>query len=780
LHVPRAKEAFPAWRCRLHICTIRQNKYIMSFPGIREISLICGDGARPFSAGIFSSDEHVMTTEKQLRADILRAASTGNGKGGLRRQELRRRLGRVDERHFRETVRQLVSEGLLLRRAGGRYEAAALGGGRRQKAAAERRTAVGTIQVNNKGFAFVTPENAPDGAEDYFVPPGQTGGALSGDRVQLVLPKEGNTGAVEKILSRARDVVVGCLTWQLDGGYGIRPLRRDLPPFLALAEGTTEEDLGRAQLGDWVAAKLLEQTFEQALPRVEITSRLGREGSVAADLKAIVREYDLPAAYAAQSEEQAAAVTPLDVPREDCRALTTMTIDPPDAKDFDDALSVEPGPQPGQFTLGVHIADVACFAPAGSRLDRGARMRGFTSYLPGLTLPMLPKSLATDRCSLREGEERLAHSVFLQIDAATGEVLASRRVHTVICSRRRFSYDEVERFLAGEKLSGLADDVRVLLERLGELSAVMRKRRATVESFLPMTLPEMQVLCGGQPPALVGLRKVEASPAHELVEEMMLAANEAVAREMLKTGLPGLFRNHAAPEPEQMEMFAAQAEMMGLGKKLHFESRSKLIRFMRRLGSDSGSQLVNLALLRCLPRAQYQLSNNGHFGLGKDVYCHFTSPIRRYPDLLVHQQLLARDLGTAPRTASTLAELANACNAREQNVDQAAFAAADRLKLRHLANQVSDRAAACLEGVIFRVTTSGLTVYLEEYGLMGFLDIRHLGEDVWQCDEKRLALVHRYSGEKRRFGDTIYVRPLVVDTVRNDLQLAPAGMLRDF
>jgi ribonuclease R len=181
-----------------------------------------------------------------------------------------------------------------------------------------------------------------------------------------------------------------------------------------------------------------------------------------------------------------------------------------------------------------------------------------------------------------------------------------------------------------------------------------------------------------------------------------------------------------------------------------------------------------------LPRAQYQLSNNGHFGLGKDVYCHFTSPIRRYPDLLVHQQLLARDLGKTPRTASTLAELANACNAREQNVDQAAFAASDRLKLRHLANQVTDRAAACLEGVIFRVTNGGLTVYLEEYGLMGFLDIRHLGEDVWQCDEKRLTLVHRYSGEKRRFGDTIYVRPLVVDTVRNDLQLAPAGVLRDF
>lgn len=706
-----------------------------------------------------------MTTEKQLRADILKAAASGNGRGGVRRVDIRRVLGHVDERHFRETVRRLVDEGRLVRRPGGRYAAVT-----------RTVTVTGTIQVNSKGFAFVTPDVASPGGEDYFVPPGQTGGALSGDTVQLVLSREGNVGAVDKILARARNQVVGCLTWRLEGGFGIRPLRRDLPPFLALSGGEAEAAPGRAQAGDWVVARLLEQASGRDLPQVELVRRLGREGNVAADLKAVVREYDLPPVYTAVTEQQAAAVEPLAVSREDCRDLLTVTIDPPDAKDFDDALSVSPGPRPGQYLVGVHIADVACYVPSGSRLDRGARARGFTSYLPGLTLPMLPRILAAERCSLREGEDRPAHSVFLVIDAATGEVLSHRRVHATIRVDQRLSFDDVERFLDGQDLPGVAGGVNELLRLLGELSAAMRRHRSEADGFLPMALPETQVLCGGEPPVLVGLRKVVASPAHELVEDMMLAANEAVARELLKSGLPALFRNHAEPEPELLEMFAAQAEMMGFGKKLRFSSRSRLVRFLRKLGDDAGARLVNLALLRCLPRAQYQVGNAGHFGLGKAAYCHFTSPIRRYPDLLVHQQLLARDLGLAPRSAAQVAELAGACNAREQNADQAAFAAADRLKLRHLSNQTGAPETSCLEGVVFRVSSGGLTIYLEEYGLMGFMDICHLGGEDWRCDEARLVLVNRRTGEQRRFGDTVYVRPLVVDTVRNDLQLAPAGV----
>lgn len=708
-----------------------------------------------------------MTTEKQLRADILRIVAIAKP-GGVRRIDILRLLGHVDKRHFQRVLRNLQQEGLLQRNARGSYEAVR----QTMKASA-------ILRLNNRGQAYATLEDQTQGLDRVQVATEYVGGALPGDRVLLKIIPEERAGQVEKILSRAHEQLVGVLAWQPEGGYGVRPLRRDLPAFLTLSADELPELPGNPKLGDWVLANLTDVVDAQGMPGVAIVRRLGRQGRLTSDLKAIVSEYNLPAPYTAAAERRSLEWPLVEVDREDHRDLLVVTIDPPDAKDFDDALSLRAGKSPGLLEVGVHIADVACFVEPGGQLDTAAKARGFTAYLPGLTLPMLPTPLAADRCSLLEGEDRWCHSVFLQIDEATGEVRGRRRAHTLIRNRKRLGFDEVERVLDAEEVIGVKDEVRQMLRQMGKLTELMRQRRARLEEFLPMALPEMQVLCGGKPPKLIGLRKVVASPAHELVEEMMLAANEAVAEEMWKKQLPALYRCHVEPEAENLEMYAGQMETIGKGKKLRFTSRSRLVRFLRGLGTDTGARLANMALLRCLPRAQYQVANLGHYGLGKFWYCHFTSPIRRYPDLLVHQQLLAHDLQQPLQSAAQLEDAAARCNDQEQNIDQAGYAAADRFKLRYLMEQTSNQQALCLEGVVWRVTPAGLQVYLEDYGLMGFLASEYLGAGQWRYDPVRQTLSSGHADSRWRFGNVVYVTLLSADTVKGTLLLAPAGEIVD-
>jgi len=285
----------------------------------------------------------------------------------------------------------------------------------------------GVFHRNPKGFGFVVVENpghhgAPN--EDVFIQIGHTLGALTGDRVSVSVygtrDARGPSGEITSILERARPEIVGVLAEDEWGRAVVRPLRRDLPASLYVQGETT------AHQGDWVQVRLIEQMDGSAqLPSVTVLTRVGRMGTVSADLKAICEDYDIPSKYTSASEKHAEGIVPVEVPREDCRQLEVFTCDPMDARDYDDAISLEI--QGTVATLGVHIADVACYVPRGSSLDRAAKGRGFTCYLPGRTIGMLPDALSADLCSLRQGVDRLAHSVFLQVDVNTGKVLSSRR-----------------------------------------------------------------------------------------------------------------------------------------------------------------------------------------------------------------------------------------------------------------------------------------------------------------------------------------------------------------
>ncbi|MBP5639657.1 MAG: VacB/RNase II family 3'-5' exoribonuclease [Victivallales bacterium] len=684
---------------------------------------------------------------------------------GFRRAEIRRFLGNVDEAYFKEVFKSLVASGELVKAHRGRYQCA--------EALSLKR---GIIHINAKGFGFV---HFDDGTRDAFIPAEETLGALSGDTVLVRLNDDddprGPSGSIRQIVIREHENFVGCLGFGQDG-YVIRPLRRELPSILPLVCEYGHDVTGGASEGDWVQARLVPGRHPNSPMSAEVVKRISASGSVVGDLNAIVKEYGLPKRYTLSDERGLERIIPIDVPREDLRQLTTVTIDPIDAKDFDDAISISPGNQSGQVVIGVHIADVACFVPPDSPLDLEARQRGFTNYLPGRTITMLPSLLSTELCCLRENEERNAHSVMLTIDKMSGEVVSARRIHSIIKVTKQLTFEEAARVIAGETgAPDLPEEIVQLLLNLNSCAVAMRNRRRTQEQFLPLAVPEYHVLIGGRPMQVQGIAKKEPSSATELIEELMLAANVAVAQEMLNRNIPALFRNHAEPDPQALEDFTALTQgVLGRKNMPSFAKRDSINGFLQKLNTGRPSdELLSMAFLRCLPRAQYAAECQGHYGLGKPIYCHFTSPIRRYPDLLVHQQLLAGDLGQEPRSLEFMQDQAISVNELENNGDQASFAALDRMKLRFLEQKKKETTGSVLEAFVLRVTSDHLSLFLPEFGLMGMMDVKELGDERWQFNSRTASLTNR-NGKNFKCGNVIYVQIRTIDAIHGELLLKPA------
>ncbi len=632
----------------------------------------------------------------------------------------------------------------------------------------------GVISVNDKGFGFVDLEGG-----SVFVPPGMLCGAISGDTVLVsILPDSDPkrpSGMVQKIVARKFDHIVGCLVPWHNGGWAIRPLRHELPAILPLSEQSCENAARAPVEGNWAVAELpIPEEGEQSLGYAELKDVLGDAGNVTADLNAIVSEYNLAEQYSEEDEEKAHALKPVKVARLDCTKTTTVTIDPVDARDYDDALSCEIDRKSGDWVVGVHIADVACYVRNGSWLDKEARNRCFTSYLPGRTIPMLPRALANDQCSLRSGVERLAHSVFITIDPSSGTVKSWKRRHTTINVTQRLCYEQVQQFLDGGDFECSAE-VEALITRLHHLSQLLRRRRFREEKFLPMAMPEIRAICSENPPAILGVQASVDNPSHQLVEEFMLAANECIAKELLKHHLPGLFRNHAAPEEEKLVEFARQVEEMTHEPMKSLNSRTRIVDFLRKAEKSPLRDVLYMAFLRNLPRADYGCESMGHFGLGKEYYCHFTSPIRRYADLLVHQQLLAMDNHRKTYGADVVAQIAQACCEREYACDTAEFAAEDRMKIRYIDALRSNDADFTLDGRICKVSKAGAGIYLADYGLMAFISGMTLPRN-WHYDQAQYRWVDLRSGVRIGVTDKVTCQVAAVDPIRGELLLIPEGV----
>jgi len=633
-----------------------------------------------------------------------------------------------------------------------------------------RNTPEGVLSMAPGGYGFVKTVDSEGGETEIFVPAKFVNGALDKDRVRLeILPPRpghpedsarGPVGRVVEIIERTRSELVGEV---LPGGV-VRPLNPRLPEsvrMLGYRKG--------AKTGDWVRLSLRTDRGE---PNGSVRQVLGRAGEIAADLDAVMAEFELPPRYGEADDQAALAIVPREIERREYPDLTVLTIDPTDAKDFDDALSVTPGDRPGVYEVGIHISDVAAYIEPHSHFDEAAAKRGFSCYLPGRTLPMLPPSL-TAKISLKAGVPSLAHSHFITVDASTGAIIAVRREHTVVTVSRRLDYDAVQKFHDTGKAPDEWDPAeRDAIKILLDLSKAMRRRRLETEQFIELPLPEIRVLCDETTNRIEGLVRRFSREADNLVEEFMLAANSAVGEELTNSGVAGIFRVHPEPEPEKTVEFA---ELMDEAFHLYpgnIADRKGCNRFIASLPDDPRRPVILSHLLRALPRAGYSAKAQLHFALGKMRYCHFTSPIRRYSDLLVHQQLWNFDSRKRTRSWRVLDAAAEKLSEQEERNDNAYYAANDRLKLRYLEEQLEAGAVNCYEGVIVKVLNAGLQVDIGELGLYGFVPMEQLRGGAFR--HGRRAVAERGEGSFSP-GDYIYLRLARIDFARGSAVFAPAG-----
>ncbi len=627
----------------------------------------------------------------------------------------------------------------------------------------------------NGGFGFAAPLNQKE--QDIFIPPQRTGNAIEGDivSVRLIaddrLDSRGSVGEIVEILERTKQTFVA----EVNGRRSARPLDKRLPEEVnvtALPKG--------AKPGDWVRLSLLTDAKSRRRPEnltAEGVELIGKAGTVKADLDAVVAEFHIEAPYTPAQERAAKRLVPDDsLPRKNMERAFTITIDPADAHDFDDAISVSKGKKPGEVILGVHIADVAAYIKSGSTFDKEARKRAFSAYLPGMFRPMLPKPL-TAKMSLQEGVSSPAHSVMFTIEKDTGKILFCTRCHTTVKIKKRLDYKTVQEFI-GNPASAPADWTAVLKRNLHLLIKTvrrMREYRRNTERFLDMPLPEIRVLCNEETYTVTGLERKIQSEADALVEECMLAANSAVAEELIRREIPGLFRIHPEPEEDKIEQFSEICrDTFQFSPGDILSSRKACQHFLETIPDDTRKPVILSLFLRSLPRASYDAEPGLHYGLGKEKYSHFTSPIRRYPDLLVHQQLWAADQKKSLRPKKVLAELALECSAKEENNDNAAFAASDRLKLHYLRELGALDNGSIYEAVISRVTSTGLVCSIDELGLFGFIPKEKLRGGNYYRSRHRQQMNAERGHSSYKAGNFIYVALDSIDPVRGTAVFRPA------
>jgi ribonuclease R len=644
--------------------------------------------------------------------------------------------------------------------------------------------------ISKGDYGFFRPD---DGGEDYFVGRGHTGGAMDGDRV-LLEPRRSRgprrAGRVVRILERATDEVVGILRdgwgnpFVLPGGRaGDEGIKVTAPPGRHLEE---------FPYGHKVVARITRYPSRSRGAEAELVADLGPAGTVETETAAVIREYGLreefPPPVLAEAERLPAAPPGEELARRvDYRGQRCITIDPPDAADFDDAVFMEK--TDGGWRLYVHIADVAWAVPPASGLDAEARERSTSVYLPGHVLPMLPARLSGLLCSLLPGEARLAQTAVIDYDAG-GARLGFRIERSVIRSALRLHYGQVRRAIEGTPRPGeeMPDWAVGALREMHDLSRKLRARRfAAGAVFLDM--PEVRVQVGENGQTL-GITEARQDFSHQIVEEFMLAANRAVAELMVRAELPGIFRVHEAPDDERLRGLATFVRTYGLSFKPPF-NRRKVQALVESVREKECAPVVNFAVLTSMKQAVYSATDAEHYALAFRPYCHFTSPIRRYPDLVVHRALAGlyppgkAVLDGVPRggrrrgrraqvadrrgAASRMDLLARHCSQMERRA-----AEAERRMTRFRQMELLERTGAVQHhGTISGVTDFGLFVRIDDFYLEGLVHVASM-VDRYRYLPARQELVGARTGRRWRLGDRVAVRVSRLDlaTGRLELELA--------
>lgn len=648
-------------------------------------------------------------------------------------------------------------------------------------------TMTGTIRIVRSGVATV---QTPEGT--FPVARGGIREAMDGDEVQIVLVHHGKgepQAVVHGVVQRATTTFLGTFE-------SVEPLGAVVPldarvrhDFFVLPEDASPKRLS-VETGDVVSARILQYPTRQSAGVATIDRRIGRASELDMAVEGVIASHgivtDFPEAVLAEAQQikaDVAGALASDASRKDLRGLCTITIDPSDARDFDDALSVrclEDG-----YELGVHIADVTHYVPWGSSIDLEARQRTCSTYLVDRVIPMLPERLCNDVCSLRPGEDRLCMSVFARLDAK-GEVISAQACTSAIRSHARLSYDQVDALfegtLAPEGLptsAGFEGDVADALRTLDEISRLrqdVRLRRGAID----FDTREAKVLVDedGHP---TGVRVRERTAATSLVEEAMLVANECVAKMLSEVDAPAAYRVHERPAPDSLSATIPILRELGLvrgdlaDRVVAGEPRA-LQEVLAAARGTSGEYLANTLLLRAQKRAIYLPQNEGHYALGSSAYCHFTSPIRRYPDDVVHRALKALMAGTLGSkeqrsVANVLPQLCRTCSDQERVAD---MASRDSQKAK-MAELFQQRVGERFSGIVVGCERYGLFVMLDDTCAEGLLPTRALGEEWFAYDAARLALTGESSGRTWRLGQRVAVEVVGANPAKGQIDFALAG-----
>ena len=668
-----------------------------------------------------------------------------------------------DYAEFRATVKRLVKEGKLdLARDKTLHRPDQAG------------MIVGLFRRSAKGFGFVRPHASAAKIDQIYIPVEATRDASSGDEVAVKITRRSRRegmnieGRIVEVLARASGTFVGTYFEVGDTGF----VQIDGTTF---HEPITVGDPGAkgAKPGDKVALEIIRYPTPYLEGEGVITEILGQRGQPGVDTLTIIRAFNIPDTFDEEvldeAREQGKLFNEAEIAgRLDLRALPTVTIDPAVARDFDDAISLSRDPR-GHWTLAVHIADVSHFVRPGSALDRAALQRGTSVYLPDRVIPMLPEILSNSLASLQAGRTRYTVSVLM--DFSPEGILTSKRfARSAIRVDHRFAYEQALEVMRQPKTShaGIAHEIAGMLAEMLELAMILRRRRLA-RGALELSLPEIEIELGesGQ---VAGAHLAVNDESHQVIEEFMLAANEAVATSLTEKEIGFLRRAHPDPEAFKLLQFAEFVRSLGLAIDQP-QSRFELQRVLKETVGTPEEYAVHYGLLRSLKQATYTPEPEGHYALASQDYCHFTSPIRRYPDLQVHRQLIAWLDGKKPRIKhDELLVLAQHCTRTERRAE-----AAERELIRvKLLSYLQDQVGKAFHAIIVRVEDFGLFSRLSELPVEGLIHVTSLADDYYYLESETHTLVGRRSGRRHRLGDRVMVRIAHVDVDRRELDLVLA------
>lgn len=671
--------------------------------------------------------------------------------------------GKREELH--KILDMLLEEGKISINKRGRYEAvrssAAKKEAEKKSVKAERKKGqyyTGTFISHPRGFGFL---EIPEAEEDIFIPEESIGTALHGDTVQIVVKKDGKDGKrcegeVVKVLERGTREVVG--TYQQCDGFGfvVTDNQRFLKDvFIPAGKSLTAED------GDKVLAEIKDHGNKRRSPEGKIIEILGKPGECGVDVLCVAKSYELPMEFPEKVAKQAERIKETlnegdFYGREDLRDVVMVTIDGEDAKDLDDAVSLTK--EEDLYHLGVHIADVSNYVQYNSALDKEALKRGTSVYLADRVIPMLPKKLSNGICSLNAGEDRLALSCLMDIDKK-GRVVSHRIVESVIHVKERMSYTNVKKILLqeDEELAKRYEELLPMFFQMKELSELLRNRRKK-RGAIDFDFPESKLVLD-EKGKVVDIYSYEQNIATRLIEDFMLAANETVAEEYCMLGLPFVYRTHENPDMEKMETVLEMVHQAGIKVKKGKETISpkEVQKILKELEGMECEPFFARLILRSMKQAKYTVEDTGHFGLAARYYCHFTSPIRRYPDLQIHRIIKETLRGKMTEAKiqhykGILEEVARQSSAMERRAEEVERETIKMKKAEYMKQHIGE----AFEGTVSGVTEWGFYVELDNT-VEGLVHVNSLTDDYYTFDKDRYCLVGDMTGRAYRMGQRVKV-----------------------